>query len=149
MDVMQYIWIAAIVLLAILEGATAQLVCIWFVIGGIAALVTSIFTDVIWIQLTVFVAVSILSLLITRPLVKKGDVLSKREDTNAGRIVGQKGIVTEAVENDQGEKAQVNVSGSIWTARSMDQTVIPKGASVLVDAIEGVKLIVHPIEEKE
>ena len=55
MDVMQYIWIAAIVLLAILEGATAQLVCIWFVIGGIAALVTSIFTDVIWIQLTVFV----------------------------------------------------------------------------------------------
>ena len=77
MDVMQYIWIAAIVLLAILEGATAQLVCIWFVIGGIAALVTSIFTDVIWIQLTVFVAVSILSLLITRPLVKKCDVLSK------------------------------------------------------------------------
>lgn len=72
----------------------------------------------------------------------------QKEDTNAGRIVGQKGIVTEAVENDQG-KGQVNVSGSIWTARSMDQTVIPKGASVLVDAIEGVKLIVHPIEEKE
>ena len=140
MDVMQYIWIAAIVLLAILEGATAQLVCIWFVIGGIAALVTSIFTDVIWIQLTVFVAVSILSLLITRPLVKKAMSFQK-EDTNAGRIV-------EAVENDQG-KGQVNVSGSIWTARSMDQTVIPKGASVLVDAIEGVKLIVHPIEEKE
>ena len=147
MDVMQYIWIAAIVLLAILEGATAQLVSIWFVIGGIAALVTSIFTDVIWIQLTVFVAVSILSLLITRPLVKKAMSFQK-EDTNAGRIVGQKGIVTEAVENDQG-KGQVNVSGSIWTARSMDQTVIPKGASVLVDAIEGVKLIVHPIEEKE
>ena len=147
MDVMRYIWIAAIVLLAILEGATAQLVCIWFVIGGIAALVTSIFTDVIWIQLTVFVVVSILSLLITRPLVKKAMSFQK-EDTNAGRIVGQKGIVTEAVENDQG-KGQVNVSGSIWTARSMDQTVIPKGASVLVDAIEGVKLIVHPIEEKE
>ena len=104
-------------------------------------------TDVIWIQLTVFVAVSILSLLITRPLVKKAMSFQK-EDTNAGRIVGQKGIVTEAVENDQG-KGQVNVSGSIWTARSMDQTVIPKGASVLVDAIEGVKLIVHPIEEKE
>lgn len=60
------------------------------VIGGIAALVTSIFTDVIWIQLTVFVAVSILSLLITRPLVKKAMSFQK-EDTNAGRIVGQKG----------------------------------------------------------
>ena len=48
MDVMQYIWIAAIVLLAILEGATAQLVCIWFVIGGIAALVTSIFTCLLY-----------------------------------------------------------------------------------------------------
>ncbi len=147
MEVMQYIWIAAIVLLAILEGATAQLVCIWFVIGGIAALITSIFTDVIWIQLTVFVLVSILSLLLTRPLVRKA-MTFKKVDTNAGRVVGQKAIVIETIENDEG-KGQVNVSGSVWTARSMDQTVIPKGASVLVDAIEGVKLIVHPLEEKE
>lgn len=147
MDVMQYIWIAAIVLLAILEGATAQLVSIWFVIGGIAALITSIFTDAVWIQLTVFVLVSILSLLLTRPLVKKA-MSFKKEDTNAGRVVGQKAIVIETIENDEG-KGQVNVCGSIWTARSMDQTVIPKGTSVLVDAIEGVKLIVHPLEEKE
>ena len=147
MDVMQYIWIAAIVLLAILEGATAQLVSIWFVIGGIAALITSIFTDAVWIQLTVFVLVSILSLLLTRPLVKKA-MSFKKEDINAGRVVGQKAIVIETIENGQG-KGQVNVCGSIWTARSMDQTVIPKGASVLVDAIEGVKLIVHPLEEKE
>lgn len=147
MDVMQYIWIAAIVLLAILEGATAQLVSIWFVIGGIAALIASIFTDAVWIQLTVFVLVSILSLLLTRPLVKKA-MSFKKEDTNAGRVVGQKAIVIETIENDEG-KGQVNVCGSIWTARSMDQTVIPKGASVLVDAIEGVKLIVHPLEEKE
>lgn len=147
MDVMQYIWLAVIVLLAILEGATAQLVSIWFVIGGIAALITSIFTDAVWIQLTVFVLVSILSLLITRPLVKKA-MNFKKEDTNAGRLVGQKAIVIETIENDQG-KGQVNVSGSVWTARSMDQTVIPKGASVLVDAIEGVKLMVHPISEKE
>jgi len=147
MDVMQYIWIAAIVLLAILEGATAQLVSIWFVIGGIAALIASIFTDAVWIQLTVFVLVSILSLLLTRPLVKKA-MSFKKEDTNAGRVVGQKAIVIETIENDEG-KGQVNVSGSVWTARSMDQTVIPKGTSVLVDAIEGVKLIVHPLEEKE
>ena len=147
MDVMQYIWIAAIVLLAILEGATAQLVSIWFVIGGIAALITSIFTDAVWIQLTVFVLVSILSLLLTRPLVKKA-MSFKKEDTNAGRVVGQKAIVIETIDNGEG-KGQVNVSGSVWTARSMDQTVIPKGASVLVDAIEGVKLIVHPLEEKE
>ena len=147
MDVMQYIWIAAIVLLAILEGATAQLGSSWFVIGGIAALITSIFTDAVWIQLTVFVLVSILSLLLTRPLVKKA-MSFKKEDTNAGRVVGQKAIVIETIENGQG-KGQVNVCGSIWTARSMDQTVIPKGASVLVDAIEGVKLIVHPLEEKE
>ena len=147
MDVMQYIWIAAIVLLAVLEGATAQLVSIWFVIGGIAALITSIFTDAVWIQLTVFVLVSILSLLLTRPLVKKA-MSFKKEDTNAGRVVGQKAIVIETIENGEG-KGQVNVCGSIWTARSMDQTVIPKGASVLVDAIEGVKLIVHPLEKKE
>ena len=62
--------------------------------------------------------------------------------------IGREAVVTQAIDNLKGE-GQVNVSGSIWTARSMDQTVIPKGASVLVDAIEGVKLIVHPIEEKE
>ena len=148
MDVMQYIWIAAIVLLAILEGATAQLVCIWFVIGGIAALVTSIFTDVIWNSADPVCGGFYLVPSDHQASWIKKAMSFQKEDTNAGRIVGQKGIVTEAVENDQG-KGQVNVSGSIWTARSMDQTVIPKGASVLVDAIEGVKLIVHPIEEKE
>ena len=147
MDVMQYIWIACH-RAAGNFGRSDGPVGVYMVRDrrhrGVGH---QYFTDVIWIQLTVFVVVSILSLLITRPLVKKAMSFQK-EDTNAGRIVGQKGIVTEAVENDQG-KGQVNVSGSIWTARSMDQTVIPKGASVLVDAIEGVKLIVHPIEEKE
>ena len=147
MDVMQYVWIAAIVLLAILEGATAQMVCIWFVLGGIAALVTSIFTDAIWIQLTVFVAVSLVSLLVTRPLVKK--VMSfKKEDTNADRYVGKTGIVAETICNEEG-KGQVNISGNIWTARSMDQSVIPKGSFVMVDAIEGVKLVVHLVKESD
>lgn len=147
MDVMQYVWIAAVVLLAILEGATSQMICIWFVIGAAAALITSIFTDVVWIQMVVFVAVSMVTLLLTRPLVKKA-LSFQKEETNAGRYIGQKGVVIETIENNAG-KGQVNIAGNIWTARSVDGTVIPKGDPVRVDSIEGVKLMVYPLEKME
>ncbi len=142
---MPYIWLAVIVIMSVIEAATAQFVSIWFVVGGIAALVTSIFTPSVLIQLIVFIAVTLLTLLLTRPFVKR--VLHfKKEDTNVGRYIGKKGIVIEEINNEIGV-GQINVSGSVWTARSSNGTVVPKGEEVQVQAIEGVKLIVKVAEE--
>lgn len=138
---MMYIfWAAAIVLFGVAEAVTAQLVSIWFVAGAIAALISAVFGAPILIQIIVFIAVTILALVITRPLVKKY-IHPKKEYTNADKVIGQIGIVTEDINNIQAT-GQVKVDGKAWTARSIDNSIIPEGSEIIIDRIEGVKLIV-------
>ena len=140
---MPYIWLAVIVVMAIVEACTVQIISIWFVVGGIAALISTAFTDSAFIQLIIFVLATALSLILTRPFVKRL-LRFKKEDTNAGRYIGKNGIVIEEINNELGI-GQVNVSGSIWTAKSIDGSIIPKDSKVFVEEIKGVKLIVKQI----
>ena len=138
-----FIWIIFAVFMLICEALTTQLVSIWFVIGGVAAAVTCIFTDNILIQSIVFIVVSLVCLIATRPFVKKFNA-KKKEPTNSDRLIGRVGIVTLDIINTKGE-GQVNVDGKIWSAKSDDEREIKKGANVRITAIEGVKLIVEVI----
>lgn len=138
-----FIWIIFAVFMLICEALTTQLVSIWFVIGGVAAAVTCIFTDNILIQSIVFIVVSLICLIATRPFVKKFNA-KKKEPTNSDRLIGRVGIVTLDIINTKGE-GQVNVDGKIWSAKSDDEREIKKGANVRITAIEGVKLIVEVI----
>ena len=137
---MQYFWIAALVILVVVEAATAQLVTIWFAVGALGALIAELFGQDLWIQWTVFVVVSLLSLLATRPLVKK--VTKKKiQPTNADRNIGAQAIVLEDIDNTKGS-GSVNVKGVTWTARSKNGDFIEKGSMVIVQEIEGAKLLV-------
>ena len=136
-----YIWLAVIVAAAIFEGVTAQLVSIWFVAGGVGALIANLCGAELWLQALVFVVVTALTLIFTRPFVRKL-MNFKKEETNAGRYIGKKAIVIGQINNTLGV-GQVNVNGSVWTARSEDNSVIEIGKNVLIKSIEGVKLIVE------
>lgn len=136
-----FVWIIFAVFMLICEILTTQLVSIWFVLGGIAAAITCIFTDDLLIQTLVFVLVSLIALLATRPLVKKF-LKNKKEPTNSDRLVGRVAIVTMDIVNQTGE-GQVNVDGKIWSAKSSDGCEIKSGASVKITSIEGVKLVVE------
>lgn len=138
-----FVWIIFAVFMLICEGLTTQLVSIWFVIGAAAAAVTCLFTDSILIQSVVFIVVSLLALVITRPLVKKY-VNTKKEPTNSDRLIDRVGIVTLDINNKLGQ-GQVNVDGKIWSAKSAGENEIKAGANVRITAIEGVKLIVEII----
>lgn len=141
---MPYIWLGVIILMAVLEAVTTQMVSIWFVIGGVVALICSVCGVSIPAQLILFFAVTAITLVLTRPLVKKA-LWVKKEDTNVGRYIGKIGVVTQKVDNQAGE-GQVNVSGSIWTARSAEGSILMEGTNVKVLAIEGVKFIVRAIQ---
>lgn len=134
------IWAAAIVVFGILEAVTAQLVSIWFVFGAIAALIASFFNVPFAVQVVIFVAVTVLALVITRPLVKKF-INPKKVKTNADKVVGQAGIVVQDINNVEAT-GQVKVDGQIWTARSTGNNVIASGNEVIIERIDGVKLIV-------
>lgn len=124
-----------------MEIFTAQLVSIWFAVGGVAALIASLLNVPFNIQLFIFALVAAVTLIATRPVVKK-HLTVKQISTNADRYISKIGIVTIEINNTLGT-GQVNVLGSIWTARSSDGSVIEKGEHVMVESIQGVKLIVH------
>ena len=142
MDSMTLFWLILAIVMAVLEGVTVQLVSVWFAIGGLAACITSLFTDSIIIEVIVFVVVSAIALAVTRPLVKK---IKQRgsQPTNADRFVGKTGVVITAVDNSI-PQGMVRVDNEKWTARSVSGEPIEEGAAVTVTAIEGVKLMVEP-----
>lgn len=140
---MTMIWIAAIVLLLIIEGITAGLVTIWFAIGAVAGLICERCGAPLWLQLAAFLIVSFVTLVLTRPLAQK-HLNSKTQPTNADRMIGKECIVTEPIDNIAGTGA-VSVGGQIWTARGIDDAAIAADSLAVVRRIEGVKLIVEAI----
>ena len=137
---MYIVWAIAILAFGIFEGITAQLVSIWFVFGSVAGLIAAFCGAPISVQLVVFIAVTVVTLAATRPIVKK-KLNSKAEKTNADRCIGQDAVVLEEI-NNLLPTGQVKADGKVWTARSSDGSSIPKDTVVTVEKIDGVKLIV-------
>ena len=137
-------WVAALVVFLIVEAVTAGLVSIWFVFGSLVALICAALGAAVWLQIFWFVIVSVATLVLTRPLVKRY-VDSRSVATNADRSIGRAAVVTERIDNLAATGA-VKLDGVVWTARSTDDAVaIESGERVTVRAIEGVKLIVERI----
>lgn len=137
------IWLAVTIVAAIVEAAVSALVSIWFVPGGLGALICALAGGPEWLQAALFLVLSALALAVTRPLAKR---LQKPGlvGTNADRVLGATAVVTETIDNllSQG---RVTVLGNSWAARSVQpQGTIPVGEKVVVERIEGVKLIVAP-----
>ena len=139
-------WLIVMVLFLVVEAATVGLVCIWFAVGSLAALLAAMCGAQLWLQIVLFLVVSAATLYFTRPLVKRY-VNSKVEPTNADMVIGKECRVTETVDNIAGTGAAY-VDGKTWTARSADDEVIPEGTLVTAKSIDGVKLIVAAPEKE-
>ena len=144
-EYMIYIWLAVIFLALVVEGMTAQLISIWFVPGAVAALIAAMAGLGILAQIVLFLVVSAAALAATRPLVKRFSS-GRAVPTNADRVLGRTGKVTETIDNADSSGA-VYVDGKTWTARSADGTVIPAGSQVEIERMEGVKLLVRQTRE--
>lgn len=136
-------WIIAMVVFLVIEAVTVGIVSVWFAIGALFAMVTAMLGANLWVQITVFLVVSAIALYFTRPLVKKF-VNNKVEPTNADMLIGKECRVVETIDNLSGTGA-VYVDGKTWTARTVDEEIIPEGQLVKAERIEGVKLIVSKI----
>ena len=140
-QVMTVVWTAAIILFAVVEAATAGLMSIWFVAGALAALVSAFVGASLPVQVILFLVVSAAALAMTRPLLRK-ITTAPAVPTNADRVLGEVAKVTERIDNENSTGA-VYVDGKTWTARSADDTVIPVGSRVHIEAMQGVKLLVR------
>lgn len=145
-NIMLYIWIGAAVVFLLLEAATTALVSVWLVAGSLAAAITSVYTDSVAIQFVVFLVVTCIALIVTRPIYKKISKKNNKISTNTDRFVGETGVVTQTINNMLGQ-GQIVVLGKVWTARAKDNSIIPEEEKVVVESIEGVKLIVLPVHK--
>ncbi len=140
------VWLGLLILFAVGEAVSVGLTSIWFAAGALAALVCALLNGPLWLQITLFIIVSILCLLAVRPLAKRY-LNGKVQPTNVDRILGEEAQVTEDIDNIQGRGA-VTIGGITWSARSQNGEAIPTGALVKVLRIEGVKVFVEPVRDR-
>ena len=134
-------WIVALIVFLVVEAVSVGLVSVWFAIGSVAALICALLHGPVWLQVIWFVVISAVTLILTRPLVKKF-VNAKSVPTNADRNIGRSAVVTERIDN-LASTGTVQLDGVAWTARSTDDSVIETGQHVVVREIRGVKLLVE------
>jgi len=133
-------WLILFIILLIIEICTLGLTTVWFAIGALVAWILALLQVSLPVQVIVFLVVSILLFILTRPIAIKYFNRS-REKTNADGLIGQVAIVTETIDAIQSTGVVV-INGMEWSAKASDGQVIEEGAQVLVESIQGVKLIV-------
>ena len=143
---MSVFWLILMVLCIVFEIATVGLVSIWFAGGALVACFLAMFNVHIVIQVIVFVVVSILLLIITKPMAKKW-INKDRVKTNYEGIIGKVVRVTERVDNIN-ETGTALINGQEWTARSKsDNITLEQGEIAQVVNISGVKLILKKYQD--
>ena len=140
METTSICWLAVFVLLIVIELATMGLTTIWFAGGAVAGFIASMLGANVVIQAVVFFVVSIVLLIFTRPFAVRY-INSNKTKTNIDGLICQEALVLEEINNIR-ETGCARLEGKEWTARSVDDTVIPADTVVIVERIEGVKLIV-------
>ena len=136
-------WLMAFIILVVMEFLTMGLTTIWFAIGALTAFFASLFGASFWIQIILFLVVSLVVLVVYRPLAVKY-VNSKRTKTNVDDLVGKEAKVTEKIDN-LNQTGRVVLNGMDWSARTTIGGTIDVDTIVKVIEVKGVKLIVEPV----
>ena len=141
------IWLIIFVACIVVEIITMGLTTIWFAGGSLVASVAAAIGAPLWLQIVLFVAVSLLLLYFTRPIAVK--YFNKdRVKTIAESLVGKQAIVISEIDNLQGI-GQVTVGGQEWSARTTEEGItLPVGSVVIIRAISGVKLMVEEMPKQ-
>lgn len=136
------IWLILFIVLVVFEFATMGLTTIWFAAGSLVAFLASLFHVTWWVQFVLFIIVSLVMLIFTRPFAMKY-INRNTTRTNVDSIIGMKARVIAVIDNEQAS-GYVTINGAEWAARSADGAVIPVDTIVQVKSVEGVKVIVEP-----
>jgi len=150
MAIEQYMWIIWLVLfvaMLIIEAIGPALVSIWFALGAVIALILSFIPEVAWwIEVIVFVVISIATLLALRPILKRY-IKRNNYNTNIDSFTGKRGYVIEDITYLR--PGAVKIGDVSWTAipANKDEKIV-ENEIIEVVAVNGNKLIVKKVEGK-
>ena len=147
MDVMFWVWLAVIIVTAIVELATMEVASIWFTFGAIIPFILAATNAVRWeIQLVIFVVLSAFMIASLRQVTKKYLLRNSNEKTNKDALVGQKHRMLERTDFET--TGRVKINDVVWSAVAKKGETIEKDEIVEILEISGNKLIVKRVEEK-
>ncbi len=133
-------WMIAAGVLAVGEIFTLSFFLGPISIAAVAAAVVALAGAGLGVQWIVFIAVSLASLLVLRPIARRHLQTPARIRTGTAALIGARAEVVERVD---GRGGQVKIGGEIWSARSYDEDeVIEAGTRVEVMKIEGATALV-------
>lgn len=140
-------WLIGLGAFIIVEMITLGLTSIWFAGGCLAAFLAGLAGAPLWLQIVLFLAVSILLLLFTKPVVER-HLNRSRERTNVESVRNRECKVIEEIDNFN-QRGKVVLDGMEWTARSAEGNKIPAETKVSVVDVRGAHLEVVRLEEEQ
>jgi membrane protein implicated in regulation of membrane protease activity len=138
----RWLWAALVIIFALIEVFTFGLTTVWFALAALVMVFLSLLPIPLVFQILIFLCISALLLIVTRPLVVKKLKVGK-EKTNVDSLIGRHALVIKAI--GEFEKGEVKIGGQIWSAHSEDNSEIKKGTRCEIVRIEGVRAVVRPI----
>lgn len=135
-----FVWLGVAVIMAVIEVVSLGLITMWFVVGALAAFVAHLLGADVAVQLIVFLVVSVVCLVVLRPVALK---YRNRKQSAEPSVIGAQGVVIEDIDNDRMTGRIELPDRMTWAARSADGMPIESGASIRVVSQESVKLIVE------
>ena len=126
-----FLWILVLIVAAVAEAVTTALVSVWFCVGALAAAISAALGAPLLLQLIIFVGVSILALVVTKPIIRKLMPNSSYIFTNGEDDVGKTAFVVEEIDPEKGT-GRVKLGDVDWGARSDNGQIITVGTPVVI-----------------
>ena len=147
MNLAMVVWLVLFVAFLGLEAMTAGLTSVWFAGGALAAALAALSGGNIVLQLVLFIGVSLVLLVFTRPLAMRS-MKNSKEETNVNSLIGRTAVVTQCIDN-RAQTGQVRINDVEWLARTeQDGQIIPERMVVEILRVQGVTLIVKEVKEE-
>ncbi|MDD2434808.1 MAG: NfeD family protein [Bacilli bacterium] len=134
---MNYIWLAIVVLLLLIELITLDYIAIWFATSSLIALIISNYVESFFVQFLCFILIGTGLLVFFKPFAVNF-LLKKKIDKYGKNLLNQTGIVTKSVNYKEG---QVKIDERLWSVTSNKRIKI--GSKVKVTNIDGIKITVE------
>jgi membrane protein implicated in regulation of membrane protease activity len=142
----RWLWLAAAAVFAIGEMATpGSFFLAPFAVGAFVAALLAFAGVSVTVEWIVFLAVSVVVLLLLRPLARRLDRDALDHGVGSRRLVGRPATVVGAIPAGD-EIGMVRIDREQWRAQSIDGTAIPAGVAVRVADVQGTRLIVAPLD---
>ncbi len=144
-EIMIWIWLTVFIITVVAEAATQDFISIWFSVGALIAMAICYFVPY-FVEIIIFAIISLLSLALTRPLVKKFMDRTTRY-TNSDEFVGKRVILEKSV--SKFSDGEIKINGILYNTiiPEAENYNIEKGEIVEIVALKGNKIVVKKIDE--